>query len=93
MADQSRAQQILSVTQRVLKSLLGTRRDWVPNGLFVTGRPTVRVPSIGVVIAIGSIMVGWWAFAGATGLDDDSRQTFDARPALFAGSISVVAMM
>ena len=93
MADQSRAQQILSVTQRVLKSLLGTRRDWVPNGLFVTGRPTVRVPSIGVVIAIGSIMVGWWAFAGATGLDDDSRQTFDARPALFAGSISVMAMM
>lgn len=93
MTEQSRAQQILALAQRVTKPLVGTRNDWAPNGLFVAGRPTLSVPSIGVVIAVGSIMVGWWAFAGATGLDDDSRQTFDARPALFAGSISIMAMM
>lgn len=93
MTEQSRTQQVLAIAQRVTKPLSGTRNDWVPNGLFVTGRPTLRVPSIGVVIAVGSIIVGWWAFAGATGLDDDSRQTLDARPALFAGSISIMAMM
>ncbi len=92
MTDQSPAQQILSVTQRVAKSLLGTRRDWVPNGLAIAGRPRLRIPSAGFVIAIGSIVVGWSAFAGATGLDHDSNQTFDARPALFAGAISIMAM-
>lgn len=92
MTNQSRVQQILTIATRVLKSLLGTRRDWVPNGLFVSGRPRLRLPSVGVIIAIGSIVVGWWAFAGATGIDDDSRQSFDARPALFAGAISIMAM-
>ena len=93
MSRRFRIQQTLTVVWRVVKSLLGSRRDWVPGGLLATGRPHFRLPSIGVVIAIGSIVVGWWAFAGATGIDDDTRQTFDARPALFAGAISVMAMM
>ena len=93
MSKRSRIHQALTHVGSVVKSLLGTRRDWVPGGLLKTGRPNLRFPSVGVVIALGSIVIGWWAFAGATGFDDDSRQTFDARPALFAGAISVMAMM
>ena len=92
MAEHTRSKQLVSIFQQALKALAGKRNDWWPSSFLTTGRPTLRLPSVGIVIALASIVIGWWAFAGATGLDDDSRQTFDARPALFAGAVSVMAM-
>jgi len=89
---QTRSKQLVSNFRQVLKALTGKRNDWWPSGFLATGRPTLRLPSIGVAIAVASIVIGWWAFSGATGVDDHSRQTFDARPALFAGAVSVMAM-
>lgn len=71
---------------KLIKTLIGTRRDWRLNRLR---GPRLGAPSghwLGPLLVTATTLIGWFAFAGATG--EDGAVAFG----LFIGSAAIVLM-
>ena len=72
--------------KKVVRSLLGTRRDWRLERPSVPAPPRPGIHWVGPILAVGSTVVGWWAFKDAVGKEDPVAF------ALFIGSVSIMLM-
>lgn len=79
------SKQFIDVAHRVLKNMLGTRRDWRIVRPSVPSLPRIGTHSIGPLIVAVSIGVGWFVFKDTRG---DGAVGF----ALFIGSASIMLM-
>ena len=77
--------QIVDPLSQVMRTLWGTRQDWRLTRPSLPFMPHLGSHWVGPVLAIVSLVVGWFAFADARG---DGAVSF----ALFIGSVSILMM-
>lgn len=75
----------LSQVKSIALQLLGTRSDWRIHRPERPALPHAGIHWIGPIVAIGSVLIGWFAFANAVG---DDGVGF----ALFIGAASILLM-
>lgn len=59
----------LSQVKSIALQLLGTRSDWRIHRPERPALPHAGIHWIGPIVAIGSVLIGWFAFANAVGDD------------------------
>ena len=72
--------------KQLARVLAGTPRDWRIGRPATPSPPRPGVHWAGPIVAVGSTVVGWWAFKDAIGKDDPVAF------ALFIGSVSIMLM-
>ncbi len=77
---------ITDLTRTVARTLIGSRYDWRLEKPSRPSIPRLGTHWIGPVIAVGSTLVGWFAFENAVG--DEDNVAF----ALFIGAVSILLM-
>lgn len=78
-------QRLKDTATTVTSTMIGSRDDWRLRRPALPGRPAVGPQLIGAIMAIGSLLIGWFAF-------DDTIGDGSAGFALFIGSVSILMM-